>query len=190
VTEADIDDGKRIDAVLRAIVVQRKRTPLRRSQHLRADAGYRRADNLRIIETHGYIPHVVGRHQEIDRKRRDPKDKARRWVVEVAHSWFNRFRKLLARYEKRVRRFLALNHLAAAIIAFRKVPLKVNIIDGNVLTLHTRFASDERRAAAVQGRLGHELDRQPGAAGRISRITRPRRARRACSADGIGSCRR
>jgi len=44
--------------------------------------------------------------------------------------WFNRFRKLLVRYEKLERSFLALNHLAAAIIAFRKVPLSVNIIYG------------------------------------------------------------
>jgi hypothetical protein len=35
--------------------------------------------------------------------------------------------KLLVRYEKLERSFTALNHLAAAIIAFRTVPLKVNI---------------------------------------------------------------
>ncbi|MDA8255137.1 MAG: IS5/IS1182 family transposase, partial [Betaproteobacteria bacterium] len=38
--------------------------------------------------------------------------------------------KLLVRYEKLERSFLALNHLAAAIIAFRKVHLKINIIYG------------------------------------------------------------
>ena len=43
------------------------------------------------------------------------------------HDWFNRFRKLLVRYEKLERGFLALNHVAAGIIAFRKVRLKVNI---------------------------------------------------------------
>ena len=43
---------------------------------------------------------------------------------------FNRFRKLLMRYEKLERSFKALNHLAAAIIAFRKVPLAVDIIYG------------------------------------------------------------
>jgi signal transduction histidine kinase len=32
----------------------------------------------------------------------------------VCHSWFNRFRKLLVRYEKLERSFMALNHLAAA----------------------------------------------------------------------------
>jgi IS5 family transposase len=59
--------------------------------------------------------------------KRHPGKRARRWVVEVAHSWFNRFRKLLVRYEKLERSFLALNYLAAAIITFRKVPATVNI---------------------------------------------------------------
>ena len=85
---------------------------------------------MKIILSHGYIAHVVDRGKEADTKRRTPEKKARRWVVEVCHSWFNRFRKLLVRYEKLERSFLALNHLAAAIIAFRKVSLRVNIIYG------------------------------------------------------------
>ena len=130
VTAANVNDGKRIDEVLSAVVVRRKRTALRRSKHLCADAGYRGAEYLRIIQAHGYIPHVVDRRKEADIKRSDPSKKARRWVVEVCHSWFNRFRKLLVRYEKLERSFVALNHLAAAVIAFRKVPLKLNIIYG------------------------------------------------------------
>lgn len=54
---------------------------------------------MRLIEKHGYIPHVKVRGQEADELKRNPKKKARRWVVEVAHSWFNQFRKLLVRYE-------------------------------------------------------------------------------------------
>lgn len=130
VTGANVNDGKRLDEVLDGIVVKRKCPPVRRSKHLCADAGYRSAENLRTIHKHRYIPHVVDRRKEAELKRRDPRKKARRWVVEVAHSWFNRFRKLLVRYEKLERSFLALNHLAAAIIAFRKVPLSVNIIYG------------------------------------------------------------
>ena len=130
VTAANVNDGKRIDAVLSAVALARERTPIRRSKHLCADAGYRSAEALRIIDSHGYIAHVVDRRQEAGAKRRSPWKKARRWVVEVCHSWFNRFRKLLVRYEKLERSFLALNHLAAAIIAFRKVPLVVNIIYG------------------------------------------------------------
>jgi IS5 family transposase len=130
VTAANVNDGKRLDAVLKAIVIKHERPPVRRNKHLCADAGYRSAENLRIIEEHGYIAHVVDRRKEIDIKRRHPTKKARRWVVEVCHSWFNRFRKLLVRYEKLERSFVALNHLAAAIIAFRKVPVSFNIIYG------------------------------------------------------------
>ena len=130
VTGAHIHDCKRLDEVLTAIVVRRKAPAHRRNKHLCADAGYRGAAHLRTIEGHGYIPHVVDRRKEADIERRDLKKKARRWVVEVCHSWFNRFRKLLVRYEKLERSFLALNHLAAAIIVFRKVPLRVNIIYG------------------------------------------------------------
>jgi transposase len=94
VTGANANDGKRIDEVLSTIVVKRKLTPQRRSKHLCADAGYRSAECQSIIDAHGYIAHVVDRKQEADVKRRHPEKKAHRWVVEVCHSWFNRFRKL------------------------------------------------------------------------------------------------
>ncbi len=95
-----------------------------------ADAGCRSAEAARIIDEHGYIAHVVDRRKEAAAKRRQPGKKARRWIVEVCHSWFNRFRKPLVRYEELECSFVALDHLAAATIAFRKVPLKVNIIYG------------------------------------------------------------
>lgn len=130
VTGANVHDSKGLKQVLTAIVVKRPIPDKRRSKHLCADAGYRGANLLETMERHGYIAHVVSRKQEAKAKRRRPERKARRWVVEVCHSWFNRFRKLLVRYEKLDRSFTALNHLAAAIIAFRKVPLAVNIIYG------------------------------------------------------------
>lgn len=130
VTGANRHDVSQLEAVLKAIMVKRATPPQRRSKHLCADAGYTGAPALEIIEKHGYIPHVKGRGQEAKELKRDAKKKARRWIVEVAHSWFNRFRKLLVRYEKLDRSFLALNHLAAAIMAFRKIKLDANIIYG------------------------------------------------------------
>ncbi len=130
VTGANEHDVTRLDQVLSAIMIKRKTPRTRRSKHLCADAGYRGRPALEIINSHGYIPHVVDRSNEAAAKRRDPNKKARRWVVEVCHSWFNRFRKLLVRYEKLERSFVALNHIAAAIIAVRKVTLKINIIYG------------------------------------------------------------
>ena len=125
VTGANRHDVSQIAVVLDAIVVRRPTPPERRSKHLCADAGYTGAPALRTIQAHGYIAHVKGRGQEAREKRRHPAKRARRWIVEVAHSWFNRFRKLLVRYEKLERSFLGLNHLAAAIIAFRKVPVNI-----------------------------------------------------------------
>ena len=130
VTGANRHDVSQLEAVLDAIVVQRANPPHRRHKHLCADAGYTGAPALKVIEEHGYIPHVKGRGQEASELKCRPEMKARRWIVEVAHSWFNRFRKLLVRYEKLDRSFLALNHLAASIIAFRKIKLDVNIIYG------------------------------------------------------------
>lgn len=112
-------------------MVERTNPPRRRNKHLCADAGYTGAPALQAIEQRGYIAHVKGRGQEAKEiKRRKPGSVAKRWVVEVAHSWFNRFRKLLVRYEKLDRSFLALNHLAAAIMTLRKIKFAVNIIYG------------------------------------------------------------
>jgi transposase len=130
VTGPNQHDVTQLEQVLQAILVKRRTPAIRRSKHLCADAGYRGRRAMEIIESHGYIPHVVSRPKEAAAKRRKPAKKARRWVVEVCHSWFNRFRKLLVRYEKLERSFVALNHIAAAIIAFRKIQLKVNIIYG------------------------------------------------------------
>ena len=128
VTGANRHDVSQLEAVLDAIVIKRPSPPERRSKHLCADAGYAGAPALKVIEEHGYIPHVKGRGQEAEELKRTPGKKARRWVAEVAHSWFNRFRKLLVRYEKLDRSFLALNHLAASIMAFRKIKSGANII--------------------------------------------------------------
>ena len=130
VTGANRHDVSQLEAVLDAIMVDRPSPPIRRHKHLCADAGYTGAPALKVIEDHGYIPHVKVRGQEADELKRSPEKKAIRWIVEVAHSWFNRFRKLLVRYEKLHRSFVALNHLAASIMAFRKFKLAINIIYG------------------------------------------------------------
>ena len=90
--------------------------PRRIRPYLYADRGYDGEPAQRTIRRRGYLPRVR-------RKRRKPgrPPKHRRWIVEVAHSWFNRFRKLLVRYEKSLDSYLALLHLAAAIICWRKI---------------------------------------------------------------------
>lgn len=58
---------------------------------------------------------------EIREKKANPERKSRRGILEVSHSWFNRFRKIFIRNEKRSDTYMALLHMAAAIISFRKL---------------------------------------------------------------------
>lgn len=116
VTGANRHDVSQLELVLEEIIIERPDT----EQYLCADKGYTGEPAQKVIREHRYIPHVKQRGEEIQEKKADPSYKARRWVVEVAHSWFNRFRKLLVRYEKLTETYEALLHMAAAIIAFRK----------------------------------------------------------------------
>ncbi|MEY0160807.1 transposase, partial [Providencia rettgeri] len=48
---------------------------------------------------------------------------AHRWVVERTHSWMNRYRRVLTRWEKKVENYEAMLHLACAIIIWNKILL-------------------------------------------------------------------
>ena len=126
VTGADRHDASQVGAVLAAAARPRRR----RVQRLCADAGYRGRGPEGAMAAHGYAPHVRGRREEADKKRAHPSWRPRRRVVESTHGWFNRFRKLPVRFEKLARSYLALCHLAAAIIVFGKIRLPKNIIYG------------------------------------------------------------
>lgn len=110
-------DVTQLALVLDEIIIDRPQTI---EQNVCADRGYNGKLILQAILARGYVPQVKPRGQEIMEKKTIPGYKARRWVVESCHSWLNRFRKLLVRYEKLTATYLAFVHLAAAIIAFRK----------------------------------------------------------------------
>jgi len=117
VTGANRHDVTQLAAVLDGIMIERPET----DQHLCADKGYAGEPAQQVIKDRHYVPHVKQRGEEIKGKKSNPDFRARRWVVEVTHSWFNSFRKLLVRYEKLTERYEALLHMAAAIITFRKI---------------------------------------------------------------------
>ena len=108
---------------LKAVLEQKIASPILvdMQENLSADAGYVGAGPEAEMRSAGYHPHVRPRGEERREKRRNPAYRARRWVVEVCHAWLNKFRKLLVRYEKLHSTYLALLHLAAAIIALRKI---------------------------------------------------------------------
>ena len=116
VTGANRHDVTQVDEVLK----NRIRKPRGHTkQHLCADAGYSGEKSEEIMRNHRYIPHIRPRGEEKIAIQNGCK--ARRWIVEVAHSWFNRFRKLLVRYEKSNSSYEALLHRAATVIIYRKL---------------------------------------------------------------------
>lgn len=117
VSGANRHDVKLLDVTLDSIVIDRPKPTHRKPQHLCADKAYQGKPAQTTMRDRGYTPHVRQIRDEARVKRRG--QPARRWVVERSHSWFNRFRKLLVRYEKKKANYLALMHCAAAIICFR-----------------------------------------------------------------------
>jgi len=121
VTGANRHDVTQLEIVLDSIVIERPEPTVEQPQHLCADKGYDSKKAFQSMVDRDYIPHVRRRGEEIDEKKNVPGYRARRWVVEVSNSWFNRFRKILVRYEKTHSSYVALHHLAAAIICWRKI---------------------------------------------------------------------
>ena len=117
VSGANRHDVKLLAITLDSIVVVRPKTSRRRRQNLCADKGYAGRPAAQAMQQRGYTPHVRQRGEEARACRKG--QRARRWVVERTHSWFNRFRKLLVRYEKTAANFLALLQCAAALICWR-----------------------------------------------------------------------
>ena len=117
---ANTHDVKRLSQTLDGIVVERPKPDEDNPQHLCADAGYVGKDARDAVTARGYTPHLRGRSQEAEEKQRLPGYKARRWVVERSHSWFNVCRKILASFEKTEASYLAPLQLAAALTCWRQ----------------------------------------------------------------------
>ena len=67
--------------------------------------------------------HIGTRGEEAKALKMEASFKARRWIVERAHSWMNRFRRLLNRWDKKPANYLAFLHFSCSLIAFRVVGL-------------------------------------------------------------------
>jgi putative transposase len=93
-------------------------------RHLCLDLGYDYDACREAATARGYLVHLPP-PRNAPRPVPPPGDPARhparRWVVEAAHSWFNRFRRLLTRWEKKAANYLGFIQLAAVLILYRKL---------------------------------------------------------------------
>jgi putative transposase len=83
------------------------------------DKGYDYDEVRELLAEFGFTAHIRSRGEEAKKLKQEAGFKARRWVVERTHSWMNRFRAILVRWQKRADTYMAMLHLACAIITWR-----------------------------------------------------------------------
>ncbi len=120
VSGANTHDKRLVEPTLNGFAVRRPHPiSARRKQRFCGDKGYDYADTRAFLLRRGYTLHIKSRGEEAKALRANPRFRARRWVVERSHSWLNRFRRLLVRWEKKADNYEALLHLACAVITLK-----------------------------------------------------------------------
>ncbi len=121
ITGANRHDMTQLAALLDGTVVEPTATE---PPHLVLDRGYDYDDCRQAAMARGYTAHIPPKASAavpLPPPGHPDRHPPRRWVVEVAHSWFNRFRRLLTRTEKHASHSLGFSQLAAILIIYRKV---------------------------------------------------------------------
>lgn len=123
-TGAHRHDMKMLEALLDGHVIAPPEEVPEDGFHLCLDRGYAYKVCREAAEERGYTVHIPPQVSEATPlpPPGDPeRHPARRWVVEVCHSWFNRFRRVLIRWEKRASLYMGFVQLAASLIIYRKL---------------------------------------------------------------------
>lgn len=114
---------KLLRATLDSLVVARPHPTPDKPQGMCLDKGYDYALVRALLTEFGFTTHVRSRGEERQALALEAGQRARRWVVERSHSWMNRFRRILVRWEKKADNYLAFLHFACALISFRAAGL-------------------------------------------------------------------
>ena len=120
---ANRHDMKVTRVTLEGLVIQRPEPTAEHPQGVCLDKGYDYDEVRDLLREFGFTAHIRTRGEEAQERREDASKKARRWVVERTHSWMNRFRRLLVRWDKKPENYLAFLHFACGLIAFRAAGL-------------------------------------------------------------------
>lgn len=116
---ANRHDMRMVRETLKSIPVKRPKPTKKRPQGLCMDKGYDYDEVREIVSEFKFTAHIRSRSDEAKAIKKKAGFKARRWVCERTHSWLNRFRRILIRWEKKPENYIALLHFVCAMIAFR-----------------------------------------------------------------------
>ena len=120
---ANRHDMKLVRATIESMVVRRPEPTEEQPQGMCLDKGYDYEEVRETLREFGFTAHVRSRGEEAKSIGEEAGKRARRWVVERTHSWMNRFRRILVRWDKKPEHYLAFLHFACALIAFRAAGL-------------------------------------------------------------------
>ena len=101
------------------IAIERPKATRSSRQNLCLDKGYDYGEVRDLADEFRFTAHIRSRGEEAKAIKKAAGHKARRWVVERSHSWMNRFRRVLIRWEKRADTYVAMLHLACALITWK-----------------------------------------------------------------------
>lgn len=87
------------------------------------DKGYDYDEVHEIVDEFAFTAHIYARGAAGPKLKRQAGTKARRWVVERTHSWMNRFRGILIRWNKKAENYIAMLHMTFAFIIYRRMRL-------------------------------------------------------------------
>jgi len=118
VAGANVHDQKLVAETFQSLPVRRPVPRPRKRQHLCADKGYDAQSIRRAAARRHYVVHIPRKGEDAQRSHRR-NARARRWVVERTHSWTNRARRLLIRWEKKAANYLVFLHLQFALTTWR-----------------------------------------------------------------------
>jgi putative transposase len=110
------NEFKMVEATLMSIPIERPTPTPAQPQGICLDKGYDDDEVRELLAEFGFTAHIRARGDEAKALKQEAGFKARRWVVERTHSWMNRFRRVLIRWDKNVRNYLAFLHMACACI--------------------------------------------------------------------------
>ena len=119
VSGANTHDMKLAEPTLESIPIERPEPTRRKPQNMCLDKGYDFPEIDELVDEWGYTGHISRRGVDQSKRERIPGYRARRWVVERTHSWLNRFRRLLIRWEEKKKSYVAMLHFACAWITWR-----------------------------------------------------------------------
>ena len=123
VAGANRNDFKLARATLESIPIARPEPTPEQPQGLCLDKGYDYQEVEDLVAEFGFTAHIRRRGEEAQAIKQEAGYRARRWVVERTHSWMNRFRRILIRWEKKPENYLGLLHLVCAFITYRAAGL-------------------------------------------------------------------